>query len=203
MRKHKKKAIKIMTEFVEGRMSIQDFKYQWDNNPIIIKTFANYPNRPYKMNCGYDYIGYISSFDINKRGDALNFHGFIREFLELNGYPCTPTDYYDKRYEFILKIQPNWLDIYDEDFLEKQIISQIPEGLSEPKTIAWCKARIKELFRYDDKPPRWVQGAEWPIKNGKPLVFRNQVRVKGDDYRVLYYFYDPETGEEEIVEQFT
>ena len=203
MKKHNKKAIEIMTEFVEGRMSIQDFKYQFDNNPIIIETFSNYPNRPYKTGIGYDYIKYINSININERGDALAFHGFMREFLELNGYHCVPTDMYRKKYRFLISIQPNWLEIYDEDFLEKQIISQIPDGLSEPKRIAWCKARIKELFRYDDKPPRWLQGAEWPIKNGKPLVFRNQVRVKGDDYRVLYYFYDPDTGEEEIVEQFT
>ena len=201
MAKHDPKAIQIMKDFVEGRMSIQDFKVQFDKNPIIKNTFAIYPNRPCKTECGYDYIPYMEKKDINTRGGALCWQGFIEEFLKLNNYPCTPTEEYSQRFIFLLQIQPGWLDIIDETFLNEQIISKMPVGLTEPKQIKWCKDRIKELFRYDARPPRWVQSSEWPIVNSKPLVFKGQSKTQKDDERVYFYFYDPDTGVEETVTQ--
>jgi hypothetical protein len=60
------------------------------------------------------------------------------------------------------------------------------------------------MFIYTDKPPRWMQNPEWPIVDGKPLIFKYQSNdVK--DYSVSkidYYFYNPENGEEVVVEQF-
>lgn len=201
MAKHDAQAIQIMKEFVEGKMPLQDFKDQFDNNPIVKKTFLNYPNRPYKTGIGYDYISAIEKLDIKKCGDAATLHGFIAEFLELNNYSCASTDIYSKKYTFILKIQPSWLDITDENFLQEKVLSEMPTGLSETKQINWCKTKLKELFKYEDKPPRWVQEAEWPIVNGKPLVFKNQTKEKKDDERVYFHFYDPETGMEKIVMQ--
>ena len=46
-----------------------------------------------------------------------------------------------------------------------------------------------------------IQSPEWPIVNGKPLVFRGQSKEKKYDERVFYYFYDPDTGEETVIEQ--
>ncbi|MCL2786056.1 MAG: hypothetical protein FWD81_02390 [Methanomassiliicoccaceae archaeon] len=200
--KHDKEAIQIMTEFVEGKMSIEDFKYQYDNNPMIKGNFDIYPNKPLKRDLGYDYIPYIDNLDIKKCSDAADLHGFFMEFLEKNNYPCIPTQEYSEKSIFLLKIQPDWLDILDESFLEEQIISKAPADLSEAKRIKWCKDKIKELFRYDIKPPRWVQGAEWPIVNNKPLVFKKQSREKKDDERVYFHFYDLDTKQETVVTQF-
>ena len=201
--KHDVGAIRVMKDFVEGKMSIQEFKHQFDHNPLIKKTFSKYPNRPRKVECGYDYLSCISGLDINRRGDALCFYGFMEEFLRLNKYDCVTTEYYHQRYVFLIKIQPDWLDITDENFLDEQVLSKVPEGLTEPQKIAWCKARIKGLFRYDKSWPRWIQGPEWPIANGKPLVFRERTKAKNGDIRVYYIFYDPDTGDEIKVEQFT
>jgi len=199
--KHDKEAIQIMKDFVEGKMSIEDFKYQYDNNPLIKKNFSKYPDRPLKTECGYDYISYLDMYDIKRRADACGFHGFFQEFLEINKYSCIPTEEYSKRYVFLLKVQPNWVLIHDEDFLEDQVISKAPTDLSETKKIKWCKDKIKELFKYDLRPPRWVQEAEWPILNGKPLVFKGQSKERDDDERVYFYFYDPDTQQETTVTQ--
>ena len=102
----------------------------------------------------------------------------------------------------MLDIQPSWVDCQDDSILEP-IINSIPKDLSKTKRIAMGKEKIRALFRYDKTYPRWIQGAEWPIVNGKPLVFSHQERAKGEDWRVLYYLYDPYTKEQTVVEQFT
>ena len=63
------------------------------------------------------------------------------------------------------------------------------------------EAELKKLFRYDKTYPRWVQDPEWPIVNGKPLVFSHQSKGKKGDERVYYYFYDPETQMETVIAQ--
>lgn len=64
--------------------------------------------------------------------------------------------------------------------LLKPLIESIPKDLSKTKRVAMGKEKIRALFRYDKSYPRWIQGAEWPIVNGKPLVFSHQERIKGD-----------------------
>lgn len=101
----------------------------------------------------------------------------------------------------LIDIQPSWLYVLDDSL--DHIVYEIPKDLSKTKQIAWGKQRVKELFKYDKSYPRWIQEAEWPIVNGKPLVFSHQERIKGDDWHVLYYFYDPDTKEQTVVEQFS
>lgn len=108
---------------------------------------------------------------------------------------------YDDDYDYTLGIQPSWLDINDEYGIFDKIIEEVPKDLSKAKRIAYGKNRLKELFKYDKTYPRWVQAPEWPIVNGKPLVFSHQSKGKKDDERVYYYFYDPDTKEETIVMQ--
>lgn len=201
MAKHDVQAIQIMKEFVEGKMPVQDFKYHFDNNPIVKKTLNTDPNRVPNIAFGYNLIPYLEKLDTETISGAYSLFELIKQFLNRNAYICIPTDIYSQKYTFILKIQPSWLDITDENFLQEKVLSEIPEGLSETKQINWCKTKLKELFKYENKPPRWVQEAEWPIVNGKPLVFKNQTKEKKDDERVYFHFYDPETGIEKTVMQ--
>ena len=108
---------------------------------------------------------------------------------------------YADDYSYILAIQPSWLDITDDQGIFDKILAERPKELSKTKQIAWGKAKLKELFKYDKTYPRWVQDPEWPIVNGKPLVFSHQSKEKKDDARVYYYFYDPDTKEQTVVEQ--
>ncbi len=94
-----------------------------------------------------------------------------------------------------------WLDINNDDVFQK-VIEEIPNNLSKTQQIKFGKEKVKALFKYDKTYPRWVQSPEWPIVNGKPLVFSHQEKVKGDDCHTYYYFYDEQTKEQTIVEQF-
>ena len=91
----------------------------------------------------------------------------------------------------------------------EDILNSVPETLSESKRIKEVKSRIKKTFHVSGIVyPRWVQEAEWPVSaSGKPMRFVKQKRKKGKEYEnmlyTLFYFVDPDTGEERIVEQFT
>ena len=71
-------------------------------------------------------------------------------------------------------------------------INEAPKGLNKTETKKWIKNKIKQDFKYDKTPPRWVQDPEWPIVNGVPLIFKNQSKMTLDDERVYYTFYHPQ-----------
>ena len=74
---------------------------------------------------------------------------------------------------------------------------EAPEDLSTTKKVALIKSRIKELF--PGKRPYWIQSAEWPVYNGKPMLYIER-KHDGDLYQ--YIFEDFETGQRRVVEQF-
>ena len=91
--------------------------------------------------------------------------------------------------------------IEDDEILNKYI-NEAPEGLKKTEKKKWIKNRVKQDFKYDKTPPRWVQDPEWPIVDGSPLVFKKQSKMTLEDERVFYTFYHPETKEETVVIQF-
>ncbi len=200
------KEIQIMIDYVEGRLSIDKFKLEFETNKDLINQLHKKINK-YAYNCCnnniYDYmvirlklVGWESI-----RAKACVWCELC-EWLDENGVSYSKTfDKYVEDYKMLLDIQPSWLDISDDQGIFDNILKEIPKDLSKSKQIGWGKAKVKELFKYDKTYPRWVQGGEWPIVNGKPLVFSHQKKLGKDDERVHYFFYDPDTKEEVIVEQ--
>ena len=206
MLKHDNKAIQVMRDFVEGKIDIQAFKYEFEHNGILKETLKNDPLCPqstdYLPPDSKNIIQFLEKNNWAKIGGQLCVWGEIERFLVRYNYPHKPTRGYSDRYGFLLDIQPRWLDISDESFLSDKIISKAPEGLTRPKRIAWCKAKIKQLFKYEKSWPRWIQSPEWPIINGMPLIFKKQINDKRDSEKVDFIFYDPDTGEEHIITQW-
>ena len=204
---HNDIAIQTMIDFVEGKLSIQDFKIQFDNNKIIKESLRKDPLCPkdtyYLKKDEKDIVSYINRKNWFSCEGQHAVWWNIRRFLSSYNYSFKPTKYYENRYSFLLDIQPAWLDLWDnEDFLMKNVVDKMPEGLATQKDkVKWCKEKIKELFIYDSKPPRWVQSPQWPIVAGKPLVFKGQSKDDGEDERVYFYFYDPVTGKETTITQ--
>jgi len=153
------------------------------------------------------------------------FHELVRDFLKYVKIKRKPTKIYKETLEFITSywgrvILPEWLvlgvTLTGAHFLRDEIIAKIPaEIVKTGERKAWCRERIKTLFEYDKIPPSWIKvtrqedikgrnvtvlGTEWPFKNGKPLVFKGQSKMKGDE-RVSFTFYDPDTGEETVIMQ--
>ena len=61
------------------------------------------------------------------------------------------------------------------------------------------KKKVKELFKYETKKPRWIQQPEWPIIDNRPLIFKYQ-KTSSEGVE-QYFFYDSYTGETRIIEQ--
>lgn len=105
---------------------------------------------------------------------------------------------------FLLEACPHYIggiEVDDSEILE-DLMASIPENLSESGRKKWFKTRVRELFHIGgNKYPRWLQEAEWPMSNGKPMRFVSQSRDKNYIYK--YVFEDVDTGEIKIVEQFT
>jgi len=199
---NKEKVINELIEFVEGRMSFKEFQQNYETNKDYFKLLEDTkPN---------DSFQYQKNKSINqclkfyKWSTALGqnvVHSYIVRYLKYYHFKIQPTEEYHNKVKFISDIQPSYVSIEDEEFLNK-IIGEAPKDISKTNQKKWLKDRIRNIFRYDSNPPKWIQDPEWPIVDGKPLVFKGQTKQKIDDERVYYTFYNPETKEEKVIVQF-
>jgi hypothetical protein len=185
----KNEAIEIMKEFAEGRMSTLTFWNILKNNEIMREVL-----RKNKFLCffgAYFEENNTDKVDISKLRVRMEIFWMVQHFFKTAKYKITPYNAEEEEYLFWSDIQPEWLGISDEDFLIS-IVYSAPQGLTKGEKKKWCQSKIKELFKYDKKPPEWIQEPEWPIANGEPLVFKNQIE---DGSKGSYYFYNPNTYE--------
>lgn len=204
----KKEIIKEFVDFVEGKMSFEEFQNNYEKNDDYKKILDDKkPNEMFTYQKGETInqsLQHYKNFPLFKWSTALGkltVQSYIKRYLQYYNVPFQPTNIYMDEHKFRLSIQPSYVHIEDEKFLN-EIIQQAPKELSKSKQKKWIKDKIKELFKFDNKPPRWVQDPEWPIVNGKPLVFKGQTKEQKNDERVFYTFYNPETQEETKVMQF-
>lgn len=204
-----KKEYQIIVDYVEGKLTSEEFHRVLLNDKILQKILKDSYDvkcqylKPYNYNL-FDYFmqGYLfQSKNWNKIRIQYVLQAELIEFLKKNNIKYFQYKKYENDYDFLLDIQPAWLNI-DDDSIFQKIIAEIPQDFSKNKRIKLGKERVKALFKYDKTYPRWIQGAEWPIVNGKPLVFSHQEKAKDGDIRTYYYFYDEDTKEETVIEQF-
>ena len=79
------------------------------------------------------------------------------------------------------------------------------QGSSEDY-IAYVKEHLKDWFRCNDKPPVWMQDAEWQFSDGYPMLFVGQIDVPSTsglfhDDASFYIFYSLENGETKTIIQ--
>ena len=203
-----KPEVNILIDYVEGRLDVSKFRKEFLSN-LCLKNLLQSKIKidGYKW-CGYNIYDYLfRQMDPSKNNWENIFSRYmvwsqLVEFLKYFKIPFKPDyDKYRTDYIYLLDIQPSWLDITDDQGIFDKILAERPKELSKTKQIAWGKAELKKLFRYDKTYPRWIQSPEWPITEGKPLVFSHQKKAGKDDERVFYYFYDPETKAETVITQ--
>lgn len=137
-------------------------------------------------------------------GGLVNTEGIIEAFLRQADVPFNPVHRFGNLYSLILSAVPDYVDPPME-FIIDQILPA-DNTLSDAAKKKLIKQRVKELFRYVEKPPRWIQGADWPIRNGHPLVFIGQLPVDAPelfhDKGAVYVFFDTVGSGFETVAQF-
>lgn len=220
-KEEEKHALNIMVDFVEGRMTTEEFWNKYKDSIVLQKILVNDKTRPlgvYKTNPQTGEVYYdkktptdslyffapeklLDILDISKLEHRFELYEIIRRYFWRRKENLKFTNKDADEYAFLLKMLPEYLDIRDETFLY-QIINSASEGFSKTEKLHYGQKKVMELFKYDKKPPDWIQSPEWPIVKGKPLVFRYQITNKENSDHEYYYFYDPETKEETIIEQY-
>ena len=194
-------ALANIVAFVEGRLEPADLEKLLHSDSAIESALNDDPTLKPGTYLGASTFLFVVGQDFESPGGVLNVHGALSQFLERKQISFRPTKAYTDLYDVILKAQPRWLDVRS-DWLKKNVLSAA-EGRKGKELRDWLRARLLELFKYREKPPKWIQSPNWPIGENGPLVFLGQMKVPDyfHDEAGAYVFHDPTTGRCETVIQ--
>ncbi len=135
--------------------------------------------------------------DINNLQDRYKLYSVINRYIIERGIFLKDSESNADIKEFtnLYKMQPSWVEV---SYLQK-IFAEAPQGLTYAQKLKWGSFKIKDLFRYVNKKPSWIQQPEWPIKDGTPLLFVCQKTA--EEGFEQFFFFDVKTGEEVVIEQ--
>ena len=195
----KKELFEIIKKFVEGDIPIQKFKDFCKEN-LEFRNFIS-ENNNYMVEKKYD-------SNLLKMVDNMNWNNYSNQFkLQLafakilfdeNISMKRTNTYYQKAVEFADFI-PDWLSDDAMEYVDENIITKVPNDLSDKEKKKWIRKKIKETFKFEKRPPEFAQSGIWPKdKDGNFLVFRKQIE---DGEKVTYVFVDPNTKQEYTFEE--
>jgi hypothetical protein len=186
--------IASIVAFVEGRTESADFEKRLYNDPAIESALNDDPTLKPGTYIGKSTYLFVVEQEFESPGGVLNVHGALSQFLERRQIPFRPTKVYAELFDIILKAQPRWLDVRA-DWLKKNVLSAA-EGRKGNELRDWLRSRLLDLFKYREKPPKWIQSPNWPIGENGPLVFLGQLKIPNyfHDEAAAYVFHDPTTG---------
>jgi hypothetical protein len=192
----------VLVAFVEGRLdgSSLDAALATDEMRVLLNSFED-SRSPAITN---HFRRLHNNQDRTSLGGLVNSEGIIEDFLNKAEVSFTAARRFSNMYRLLLSSLPNYLDP-PMDFLVEHVIPA-EEGLSDATKNKIIKERLKAQFRFVSKPPSWIQDPEWPIRNGKPLVFLDQIAIDAPelfhDGGAAFLFYDTTDGSFETVAQF-
>lgn len=207
--------MQIAFDFVKGMVSVEDFIIEWKQNPklrkwiqslVISKSVNKYPRSTQccleEKNFSVEAClnDWISSFFI-EIGDQLNIHSVISDIVCAVYPEVIPTTRYRDEYRFFLTVMGDCLGGPEVDNIIWEIVKSYPAEMGRTKRKKAVKEKLKEVFHLEKgRYPIWVQDAEWPAYEGRPMQYVSRKHV-GDSDLVLFTFRDVETGKTRVVEQ--
>ena len=181
--------LEIIRDFIEGRLSLQEFCTKLYNDEDLQETLSEDVSiLPYTKKGSL--FEYVVGQDCSSLAAAVNVRDALSKFLHGKGVDHKADSSASETFRLILAASPSWLmlpDIYVEKL--RVIIRDIPEKKSKADTI---KKHISEDFRFVGKPPKWLQSANWPFQEKRPMIFVGQLNL-GDllhDTAQIYVFFD-------------
>jgi hypothetical protein len=192
----------ILVSFAEGRLDgpALDAALAAEEMKSLLSVFEE-PRYPALTN---HYRRLHNKQDRTTLGGLVNSEGIIEDFLKKAEVVFHPAKRFGSIHRLILKGVPEYLDPPLEFMTEKVV--PLDSDLSDAKKTKLIKERLKEYFKYVDKPPKWIQSPDWPIRDGKPLIFVGQLSIDAPelfhDKGAAYLFYDPAKEGFETVAQF-
>ena len=177
----------IIKNFIEGKISSEDFQNEVVENDGLqnyLENNARYTPRFLKESGDKLWV-YLACIDVGYVGGRYDMHALVYELFKENDYK--PAKKYADDFRVYLKLLEAVGYVDCPEITEELIRSLPPVKFSEKVKI--LKTKIKEIFRYDENPPEWIQEPVWQCRNGKPMIFRGQYDIDGG---CRYIFYDDE-----------
>lgn len=177
----------IIKNFIEGKISSEDFQNEVVENDGLqnyLENNARYTPRFLKESGDKLWV-YLACIDVGYVGGRYDMHALVYELFKENGYK--PAKKYADDFRVYLKLLEAVGYVDCPEITEELIRNLPPVKFSEKVKI--LKTKIKEIFRYDENPPEWIQEPDWQCRNGKPMIFRGQYDIDGG---CRYIFYDDE-----------
>lgn len=188
------KYLNIVKKFAQGEIYITDFECFCKNNPDFINYVKNFK---FEENIfeKYDQMNWGNIFHQQK------IHTMFCVLLSYLGIEYTPTKIYLEKCRDYYSVIPNWLNDSAVEWVNKHILSRVPEGLNKAQRKKWVKEQVERFFPCEKRKPVWAQGTEdWPQdEEGNFLTFVKQ-KENGDE--VTYTFVDKKTNQEVEVREY-
>lgn len=212
------KPIDIILQFLAGEMDVSTFADALYNDGDL-ERFLRAPSVNWKEafverigNCGAhlyeDAYDYLIQLNLSRLGDVVNAFEPLEILLQKKEISYVRSEKYRDLFRLLLDSQPAYIDSdtnISSDFFKQQILPIANAEITKTEKKKQIREKYKAAFKYQSKPPRWIQGAEWIEKNGVPLFFVGQVELKHEifhDIGAVYIFLDTDTGEIETITQF-
>ena len=189
-------ALQALIDFVEGRVPGREFEQKVHSDPALQRLLSDGSLRWHDTYIRTNPYEFLINLDYRDPAALLNAQGAVEFFLRRNEIPFNHAEVYSEFYGLLLGAQPKWLTL-DTTFLTQQILPETGNRTGE-ELKEWLGSRLKELFRYYEKPPQWIQSPAWPINENGPMYFLGQIKIENcelfHDEAAVYVFLDPKPG---------
>jgi hypothetical protein len=116
---------------------------------------------------------------------------------------------YDDVFEVLLEVCPTHGCLPDVPIESEAFFRELVSRYSGPAEAFrnWLEEQLTLFFRFMVKPPNWIQDPEWPLFQGRPMIFIGQIDLPLGSTSILnhtasyYVFMDYETGCTQVVSQ--
>jgi len=195
----------ILLKFIEGKISVQEFENELYTNTELENLLRQSTDwsGTYIGNAATNLYDYLIALNYSKIDEQINAIGALELYFTKKGISYPKTNKYSELYDLTLVSQPKYLNV-DTQFIKKYILPT-DESLTKAEIKKIIRSNFEKHFKFQNKPPRWLQSPAWIIKDEKPLFFIGQLELKNElfhDVGAVYVFFNEKTGGFETIKQF-
>lgn len=197
--------MEILLKFITGKITAQEFENELYTNielEELLRKSTDWSGT-FVGNYATNLYDYLIAINYSRTENTMNAVDALELYFKKEGISFPQKNVYLDLYNLILNSQPKYLDV-NTQFIEKYIMPT-NSSLSKADLKKVMRSNFERYFKFQNKPPRWIQNPAWIIRNEKPLFFVGQLDLKSEllhDNGVIYVFLNEETGEIETIKQF-
>lgn len=197
--------MEILLKFIAGEITAQEFENELFTNAELEELLRKSTDwsGTFVGNYATNLYDYLIAVNYSRTDNTMNAVDALELFFKKEGISYPQKNIYLDLYNLILNSQPKYLDV-ETQFIEKYIIPT-DNNLAKAELKKVMRSNFERHFKFQNKPPRWIQNPAWIIRNEKPLFFVGQLDLKNElfhDNGAIYVFINEETGEIETIKQF-